>query len=172
MMDQLKSKALSCITSPKLGEMPRRNNVETAMEVDFQSIQEAITLAGNTGSSAQKVAGALEVVKGLFGSTKGGADPEIKLAISDLMLQVANTQASNAQLIQQLTALKAMLETAQAMQSDFDRYELWKAPAGALVYRLKESDDTGQPEHFLCPNCMEGKRKSVLQGKQQVECMM
>lgn len=140
------------------------------MEIDFQPIREALSLAGDTGSAAQKVAGALETIRSLFGSAKVSADPDVKMAMSEMMLQVANTQAANAQLINQLTALEATLKAIQAAQTDFDRYELWKSPASAVVYRLKEGDGLGEPDHFLCPNCIEENRKSILQGSWIAKC--
>lgn len=140
------------------------------MEIDLQPIKNAVAFAGDTGSAVGQLAKAAHVVQKLFGTAKMGADADVKMAVNDLMLQVANTKAANAQLIHQLAALETQIKEAQAKQADFDRYELWETPAGALVYRLKESDSTGEPSHCLCPQCMQCKRKSILQGARIAKC--
>jgi hypothetical protein len=140
------------------------------MEIDFDSVYDAISLAGEAGDAVQKLGSGLEVIKRLFGTAKSGADPDVRLAMAEAMVQIANTKTANAQLTSKLMTIKTTLAELQAKQADFDRYELWETPAGATVYRLKESDDTGEPLHFLCPYCMETKRKSILQRKPVAEC--
>jgi hypothetical protein len=140
------------------------------MDIDLEAFKDVIGLAGDTGVATNAIANSVETIKGLFGTSKSATDPNVELAMSELMLQVSKANATNAMLVYQLTELKSALEAAQAVQTDFDRYELWQAPAGALVHRLKESDTSGQPSHFLCPNCMEQKRKSILQGEHRFDC--
>lgn len=134
------------------------------MDFDFESLNGAVSLAGDAGAATSKIAQAISTVQGLFKKSEAGADADIKLALSDLTLQVANAQMANAELKLTLTALKDELREAQAFKSDLDRYELWETPTGSFVYRLKGEMQQGQPLHYLCPNCIEEKRKSILQG--------
>jgi hypothetical protein len=97
--------------------------------------------------------------------------PDINTSPNELVFQIANAQAANAHFLNQLTALKSALEEALTSQAELNRYELWKAPSGTLLYRLKESRAAGEPEHFLCPHCIQNKRKSILQGKDRLYCI-
>lgn len=134
------------------------------MDFDFETLNSAVGLAGDAGTATGNIARAIQTVQGLFQKSQAGADADIKLALSDLTLQVANAQMANAELKLQLTALQDELRQAQALKSDLDRYELWETPTGAVVHRLKEAMNNGEPLHYLCPNCVQEKRKSILQG--------
>lgn len=134
------------------------------MDFDFETLNSAVGLAGDAGTATGNIARAIQTVQGLFQKSQAGADADIKLALSDLTLQVANAQMANADLKLQLTALQDELRQAQAFKSDLDRYELWETPTGSVVHRLKEAMNNGEPMHYLCPNCIESKRKSILQG--------
>lgn len=134
------------------------------MEFDFESLNSAVGLAGDAGSATGKIANAISTVQGLFKKSEAAGNADIKLALSDLTLQVANAQMANADLKLQLTALQDELRKAQAFKSDLDRYALWETPTGAVVYRLEKDIRNGEPLHYLCPNCVEQKRKSILQG--------
>lgn len=134
------------------------------MEFDFESLNGAVSLAGDAGTATSKIANAISTVQGLFKKSEAGADADIKLALSDLTLQVANAQMANADLKLKLTALQDELRQAQAFKSDLDRYALWETPTGSVVYRLEKEKREAEPLHYLCPNCIEAKRKSILQG--------
>ena len=140
------------------------------MDIEFQSIRDAIELAEDTGTSAKRATETLVEIKQLSKTVEDIPAPEIKLAASELLAQVASIQVANATLIQRLSVLAASLAASKTKQSDFDRYELWNTPAGSLMYRLKEGHDMGEPEHFICPNCMANKRKSFLQGNNTKIC--
>jgi hypothetical protein len=42
------------------------------------------------------------------------------------------------------------------------RYELKSIATSVFVYALKESADTSEPPHWLCPDCFHQERKSIL----------
>lgn len=134
------------------------------MDIDFESLNNAVSLAGDAGAATGKIANPITTVKGLFQKSQAGADADIKLALSDLTLQVANAQVTNADLKLKLMALQDELRQAQAFKSDLDRYALWETPTGSVVYRLQNNAHEGEPFHCLCPNCIEVRRKSILQG--------
>ncbi|SUZ34091.1 hypothetical protein ROE7235_03873 [Roseibaca ekhonensis] len=134
------------------------------MEFSFESVESLIDLAGNAGTTTGKLANAFATVQKLLNKTQAGGDADIKLALSELALQVANAKLANADLKLQLTALKDELHEAQVFKSDLDRYTLWETQTGAIVYRLEKAIQDGEPIHYLCTNCIESKRKSILQG--------
>jgi hypothetical protein len=137
---------------------------EQIMDFNFESLNSAVSLAGDAGAATGKIANAITTMKGLFQKSQAGADAEIKLALSDLTLQVANAQVTNADLKLKLAALQDELRQAKAFKSDLDRYELWETQTSRVVYRLKNEMQNGEPMHYLCPNCIETRRKSILQG--------
>tara|TARA_R100000935_G_scaffold1906_3_gene5726 strand:- start:9216 stop:9707 length:492 start_codon:yes stop_codon:yes gene_type:complete len=140
------------------------------MDIDFQIIRDAIKLAEDTSISAQSAAEALGEFRELSNKLQDIPAPDIKLATSEMLMQVASIQVANATLIQRLSMIEAALAASQSKKSDFDRYELWSTPAGSIMYRLKEGHDMGEPEHFICPNCIANKRKSYLQGNNTKIC--
>lgn len=147
-------------------------SAEQLMDVDFENLKSAISIAGDAGQATGNIAKGLSALQGLFKTSEAGSDAKIKLALSELTLQIAHAQVSNADLKLKLSALQDELRDAQAFKSDLDRYVLWEAPAGSLVYRLEKEIRDGEPAHFLCPNCVEEKRKSILQGHRSYrECL-
>lgn len=134
------------------------------MNFDFETLNNAIAVAGDAGQATGSIAKGIAALQGLFKKSEAGGDAQIKLALSELTLQIAQAQVANADLKLQLAALQDALRNAQAFKSDLDRYVLWETPSGALVYRLAKEIGDGEPTHFLCPNCVEDKRKSILQG--------
>ena len=137
---------------------------EQFMNFDFESLQRVTEFAGELGSATGKIAKGVETVKTFLQKSESGADLEVKSALSQLALEVTTAQLANMELKLQLAALQNELTEANAFQSDLDRYELWEAPAGSVVYRLRESASQGQPLHYLCPACIERKTKAILQG--------
>lgn len=107
------------------------------MDLGLEYLRGAVEFLGDAGAATGKMAKGLDTVKALFKKS------EMKF---------------------QLMALQNELAKAQAFQSDLDCYDLWETPAGAIVYRLRQEAADNQPLHYLCPKCIEGKRKSILQG--------
>lgn len=44
-------------------------------------------------------------------------------------------------------------------------YELTEIARQSFVYRSKKSDQSTEPMHYLCPNCYQERKKSILQYK-------
>ena len=134
------------------------------MDLGFDNLSGVLDLVGDAGTATGKVAKSFETVKALFKKTETGGDTDLKMALSELAMQVANAQVANSDLKLKLAALQDELAKAQTFQSDLDRYALWETPTGAIVYRMKQESQGSEPMHYLCPNCIEGRHKSILQG--------
>ncbi|WP_282092336.1 hypothetical protein [Epibacterium ulvae] len=134
------------------------------MDLDFENLSSALQLVGDAGTATGQVAKGVEIVKSLFQKTETGGDTDLKLALSELTMQVANAQVANSDLKLKMAALQDELAKMQAFQSDLERYALWETPTGAIVYRLKEDSQGAEPLHYLCPNCIEDRHKAILQG--------
>lgn len=122
-------------------------------------------LVGRTTAGAEGVAKAYNAVKSAFVSSEAAGDADLKSAIAELAEKVAEAKLANADLRVQLSTLKIALHEAQKRKADFDRYVLWKTPGGGFVYRAKEPRDPDEPAHYLCPNCADQGRKSIIQGR-------
>jgi rubrerythrin len=134
------------------------------MEFDFNALTQALNVAGQTGTNVGHLANGIGSLKALFQKSEAAADADIKLALSELTSQVADTKLANAELKTMLQNLQEELAAHQAFKSDLERYSLWETPVGSIVYRLRDSAKGEDPMHYLCPNCIEDKRKSILQG--------
>lgn len=52
----------------------------------------------------------------------------------------------------------------EKLRAERDRYELVEPYSGTYVLRVKEVSRDGEPEHYLCPGCLDNKAmKSILQ---------
>lgn len=134
------------------------------MDFDFENLSGVLKLVGDAGTATGKVAKSVETLKTLFKKSETGADADLKMALGELAVQVANAQVANSDLKLKLAALQDELAEAQAFQSDLERYDLWETPTGAVVYRVKAECQGAEPMHYLCPNCIEDRQKSILQG--------
>ncbi|MDA7966186.1 hypothetical protein [Ruegeria sp.] len=137
------------------------------MDWNFETISSVMELAGDAGAATGKVAKGLETLKTLFKKAETDGDTNLKIALSELAVQVANAQVANSDLKLKLAKLQDELAKAQSFKSDLERYELWETPTGAIVYRLKQASQGSQPKHYLCPNCVEDRHKSILQGHEE-----
>lgn len=134
------------------------------MDTFFELFKSVSSLAGDASTAVGSIAKTVETVKSLVKTSEGGTNADIKLAMSDLTVQIANAQVANSDLKLRLAALQDALAEAQQFKSDMDCYQLCETPMGAIVYRIREEAREGKPDHYLCPNCVESKRKSILQG--------
>ena len=89
---------------------------------------------------------------------------ELTGVIIEAQQQTLEAQAQLAQANDEMRELKERIAKMDGWEQEKLRYELVKAaPERAFVYRLKEGERAGQPEHFICPNCYQGGRAMILQ---------
>ena len=134
------------------------------MDFDPQSLNEAIETASNAGGAVKQWGGAFSTFKALFDKCEASSNADLKAALAEMTLKVADAELASADLKMQLVSLKEEIERVNKFKSDLDRYELWQTPAGDPVYRLKALEGETEPVHFLCPNCIQDGRKRVLLG--------
>ena len=138
------------------------------METPPDIINSTLKVVSEAADAVAGLAGSWKALQVLFKASELRADPDIVSAMADPSFQVANTKIANSDLNMQITALHDSLVEAQNFEKQLERHELREAPAGAIIYRLRKSrSDSGrdnEPAHFLCPHCVQVKRKSILQG--------
>lgn len=110
---------------------------------------------------------AIDAVKGI-----GTAVTDIKVAEAKSEVIGHLITAQQAMLDAQQTLLEDT-DTIRALEAEIMKLKDWSAEAeryqpvdtgqGAIAYSLKSDMKTGEPEHWLCPNCFANRKKSYLQ---------
>ena len=96
---------------------------------------------------------------------------EIQVQLIELGVHIRSTQKDNIEnankvytqqrLIQELETQIVKLEE---KVSERERYELVEGYPGTYVLKVKESCRNGEPDHYLCPGCLDNESvKSILQ---------
>ena len=113
--------------------------------------------------------GAVKNVADIFGKLKGGASKESREAVSqlygsvlDIQQQLLAAQNRESELLAMCRALEEQIAHARDWQAEATRYVL-RSVGGGVVRHHKTSHASGDPPHWLCPNCFEEQRKSYLQ---------
>ncbi len=90
---------------------------------------------------------------------------ELNSAILVMQEKMATLHADKDILLQEKKELEHKLAQFEHWEAEAARYELQKLTAGVSVYAVKPSTTKAEPPHWLCTNCYETKRKSILQFK-------
>jgi hypothetical protein len=75
----------------------------------------------------------------------------------------ANSAHSN--LIDRVRQLGAQIAQMETWSAEKQRYELNALSPGAFAYALKADASGTEPAHYICQNCYETRKKSILQFK-------
>ncbi len=122
------------------------------------------------------VTAALSTITALGELTKlivsGKIDAEVKSKAAELnnsILSLQGTmfslQSQNQELLQAKHNLENKLVDISNWNKEASRYQLYELCPGVLVYALKENESSTEPAHYICPNCYEENRKSILQSE-------
>jgi len=111
-------------------------------------------------ASAAKI---LQTLKELVG---GDARAQVS-ALYDVILS-AQTSALEAHIkqsamIERIRELEEELTKVRAWETEKQRYKLVAPFTGAMVYALKKSMSDGEPPHYICANCYQDGKRSILQ---------
>jgi hypothetical protein len=66
-------------------------------------------------------------------------------------------------MIQRIRDLEEEVRRVKAWEETKQRYELNQPTAGTFVYALKVQGRSAEPAHWICTNCYENGRRSILQ---------
>jgi len=127
--------------------------------VDLGTIQATVT----------SLKAAFDIAKGIS-DLKTGSEVQAKVIELQQIILSAQENALRAntdqfELMNELKALREQLEGVNKWMDERNRYVLHKsnATSGGVVYALLKSEaKAGEPAHFLCPECYELGRKSIL----------
>lgn len=100
----------------------------------------------------------------------GKIDDKVKAKASELNTSILALQGSlfelqseNHELLKLKSDLEHQLMELSNWEEEAKRYELHALCSGVFVYALKKEEQLTEPPHYLCPNCHQERRKSILQ---------
>ncbi len=88
---------------------------------------------------------------------------ELKGVIIDVQDKLLAMQTNHSEMIKRIDSLERENKHLKSMEAEREKYQLHPVGVGAVVYILKPSVDLGEPAHWLCVNCFDQGRKSILQ---------
>lgn len=98
----------------------------------------------------------------------------IQTKIIDLQSQILTAQSSafsanaeQATMVETIRTLKEEIARIKAWESEKQRYKMYSPWNGTVVYALKKSMCNSEPPHWICTNCYEEGRKSILAQQQK-----
>lgn len=124
---------------------------------------------GTIQATVTSLKAAFDVAKGISDLK---TDAEVQAKVIELQQIILSAQESalrantdQFELMNELKVLREQLESVNKWMDERNRYVLHKsnATSGGVVYALLKSEaKVGEPAHFLCPECYELGRKSIL----------
>lgn len=124
--------------------------------VDIQSISAAIT-------GLKTAAEIAKAMKGL----QDQADIQTKVielqsAILDAQTSALAAQSDQLSMMQKMRQLEDEVSRVRAWEATKQRYQMVTPWSGCQVYALKDSSKDSDPPHWICPQCYEDGKKSIL----------
>lgn len=89
---------------------------------------------------------------------------ELQRAILEAQQSAFSAQNERTALIEQIESLERRVAEFEAWSTQKERYELKSLHRGSLAYAIKESVRGTEPPHYICANCFQENKKSILQG--------
>lgn len=109
------------------------------------------------------------VTKGLQSLKDLATSGDAQAKISDLYGIIISGQAiafednlKQRALLETIEELKDQIRAMEAWDSEKQRYQLARPWMGAVVYALKKSASNNEPPHWICTNCYNDGKKSLL----------
>lgn len=113
------------------------------------------------------IKGTIDIVKGLKSSYDDHAIVQAQTQIREQLLTILSDaialQEKHSALINEKDELKKKLMEYEQWENTVSEYELKEVVPGKFVYTYKKSQQSTTPMHWLCPNCWNDRKKSILQ---------
>lgn len=105
-----------------------------------------------------------------FLQLKSDAERQAKVIELQSIILAAQSNAIAAQsdqfaMLEEVRALKEEIAQVKAWETEKQRYQMVSPFSGATVYALKEAMSNGEPPHYICANCYQNGKRSILQCK-------
>ncbi|VUD69424.1 hypothetical protein TDB9533_04793 [Thalassocella blandensis] len=117
--------------------------------------------------------GAMDIKKGLL-SLKSQAELqalsiELNAKLIEAQQAIFEVNDERQKLIDQIKTLQSKIDEMRDWEKESSRYTLISPWPGTpvTVYHLKKSESNSEKPHWLCPNCFQNKKKSILNTNQK-----
>lgn len=118
----------------------------------------------SAGLSSLKAA--FDITKGLNATNTQATINEVKIPLQQHIIdaQQALSAASEAQAAaaERIRQLEQEIVSLKDWSAEKENYELADTGQGSLAYKFKEGVEPPQPSHWICPQCYEDGKKSIL----------
>ena len=84
-------------------------------------------------------------------------------AVIELQEQILSAQHSQSALIERVRELEEQVANFEKWEAEKEKYHLVEIRTGAVAFSLKDQTNPPSAPHYLCANCFEDRRKSILQ---------
>ncbi len=110
---------------------------------------------------------ATQLIKALMGVRDAAVIDSKMIELRDHLINAQNSifesQAQQSTLIQRVHDLEKELMSIKAWEKEKERYQLIEPWRGCFLYALKEASKGTEPPHWICAQCYQEGRKSLLQ---------
>lgn len=127
--------------------------------MDLTAITTAIGLATTALGATEKAAMTAETVKKLFSADKKPDNSEVQSLLNTLAAQLTAANMLNVDLSEAIKKISRELKNQDDFENEKSRYELFQTSQNDIVYRFRQDHTSGQPDHFICPVCLNSDRK-------------
>jgi Zn finger protein HypA/HybF involved in hydrogenase expression len=111
----------------------------------------------------------LGVFKSLYDSAKALKDINDATirngAIIELQEKILAAREAQSSLLERINELEKEVANFKAWETEKQKYEMKVLSPGSIVYALKAQAQGTEPAHYICANCYEDRKKSILQRK-------
>jgi Zn finger protein HypA/HybF involved in hydrogenase expression len=111
-----------------------------------------------------------DAAKGMIGLK---TDTEVRTAVYDIQEKLLSAQqemfavnAAQTVMVERIRDLEKQIANMEAWETQKQRYQMASPCAGSTVYALKKSMADGEPPHYLCANCYQQRKPSIMQNAQ------
>ena len=122
-----------------------------------------IEVSAVTTAVAHAISAAKILIDARDQSKRADAQMEFTQTLIEVQEKSLSLIQSNQELLVTNESLKQQLADNEKWEQEQTRYVLENVGNGATVYSLDPEKASGQPLHWLCPNCFEDRKKSMLQ---------
>ena len=109
---------------------------------------------------------ALDIAQGIQSLN---TETKVNQAVIDIQRHVIDAQRGlmdaeqiHTGLLKKIEALEAEIMRMKDWSAEQERYELADTGQGSFAYRIKPGMENGEPPHWICPNCYQDGKKSIM----------
>lgn len=126
----------------------------------ISAVMSGLNAAGNMVQSFLKLKSEIEIQAKVI---------EFQSVINAAQMSTAKAQSEYFLMAEKVRELEEQLRTIKAWEAEKQRYELKAPHAGCMVYALKKSVSNGEIAHYICANCYQHGKRSILQDAKDKE---